>query len=509
MSNNERELNRLEAQNIRKSYGGSPVLTDVNFTLRSGEVHVLLGENGAGKSTFTKILSGVTPPDSGTMLLGGVPVTFPTPAHAQNAGIALMHQEPLVFPELTVAENIFLGRQPVRGLLSAVDWREMNRQAEALIGTLGITLDCRARMQGRSVAAQQMTEVARALSVQARVLIMDEPTAALTPGEVADLFRITRQLREQGAAIIFISHRLEEVFEIGDRITVLRDGAMVGTVTPQETTRDEIIRMMVGRPLSALFEKREAEPGAARLTVEDLTLPGRFAKISFEARAGEIVGMAGLVGAGRTEIAEAIFGVRAYSAGTVQIDGATVRLKNPQQAVKAGLAYVPEDRQKHGLLLPLPIARNITLPRLREFARRGWMQNRRETSAAETITTKLQLRGARNVSQPVGELSGGNQQKVSLAKWLLTPPKVLILDEPTRGIDIGAKAEVHRLMGELATQGMAILMISSDLPEVLAMSDRILVLREGRLTGHFARADATQERIMAAATGQRLMVSEE
>ena len=497
-----RETNRLEARAVCKAYGGIPVLTGVEFTLRPSEVHVLLGENGAGKSTFTKILSGVTQPDSGAILLDGKSVVFATPAQAQNAGIALMHQEPLVFPELTVAENIFLGRQPTRGPFRAVDWREMNRQAETLIVSLGVALDPRARMQGLSVAAQQMTEVARALSLHARVLIMDEPTAALTPGEVADLFRITRQLREQGAAIIFISHRLEEVFEIGDRITVLRDGAMVGTVAPQDTTRDEIIRMMVGRPLAALFEKRDAEPGAVRLKVDGLTLPGRFADISFEVRAGEIVGMAGLVGAGRTEVAEAIFGVRSPAAGTVQLDGATVRLKNPQQAVKSGLAYVPEDRQKHGLLLPLPIAQNITLPRLREFARMGWMQNRREQQAAETITARLQLRGARNVMQAVGELSGGNQQKVALAKWLLTPPKVLILDEPTRGIDIGAKAEVHRLMSELAQQGMAILMISSDLTEVLAMSDRIVVLREGHLTGRFARADATQERIMAAATGQ-------
>ncbi len=502
MTNSAPKSNRLEAWGLCKSYGGSPVLTGVDFTLRSGEVHVLMGENGAGKSTFTKILSGVTAPDSGQILLDGQSVTFATPAQAQNAGVALMHQEPLTFPELTVAENIFLGRQPVRGRFRAVDWREMERQADALLASLGLNLDCRAKMQGLSVAAQQMAEVARALSLQSRVLIMDEPTAALTPGEVADLFRIVRQLRSQGAAIIFISHRLEEVFEIGDRITALRDGAVVGTVAPQDTTRQEIIRMMVGRPLSALFEKTDANPGAARLTVENLTLAGRFSDISFTVRAGEIVGMAGLVGAGRTEVAETIFGVRPASAGTVTVDGEVVRLKNPQQAVKCGLAYVPEDRQKHGLLLPLPIARNITLPRLREFARLGWMQNRRETAAAETITVRLQVRGTSGVAQPVGELSGGNQQKVSLAKWLLAPPKVLILDEPTRGIDIGAKAEVHRLMGELAQQGMAILMISSDLPEVLAMSDQILVLREGRLTGRFARADATQERLMAAATGQ-------
>jgi ABC-type sugar transport system ATPase subunit len=309
-----------------------------------------------------------------------------------------------------------------------------------------------------------------------------------------------RRLRDQGSAILFISHRLEEVFEIGDRITVLRDGAMVGTVLPQETTREEIIRMMVGRPLSALFERELGTPSETRLKVEGLSLAGQFENISFEVRAGEIVGMAGLVGAGRTETATAIFGVTSPDSGRVWLNGSLTKIESPQQSVAQGLVYVPEDRQKQGLHLPLSIAQNITLPQLRAFSRAGWMNQKRETKAADEITTRLKLRGARNVSQPVSELSGGNQQKVSLSKWLLTQPKVLILDEPTRGIDVGAKAEVHRLMGELAQQGMAILMISSDLPEVLAMSDRILVMREGRLTGEFSREEATQERIMTAAT---------
>ena len=492
----------LDVQGLRKSFGGTPVLTRVDLALLAGEVHVLLGENGAGKSTLTKILSGVHSPDAGKILLAGRPVTFRNPAEAQNAGIALMHQEPQFFPELTIAENIFLGRQPTRGPLKAVDWNTMNRQAAALLDDLGVSLDPKRRMQGLSVASQQMVEMARALSLDARVLIMDEPTAALTPGEVADLFRIMRQVKAKGAAVVFISHRLEEVFEIGDRITVLRDGAMVGTVLPRETDRDEIIRLMVGREITTLYEKTGVPAGEVRLQVEDLTLPGRFSAVSFTVRSGEIVGLAGLVGAGRTEVAESIFGIRLGVRGTVRVGGEIVTIRSPQKALKAGLAYVPEDRQRHGLLLPVSIAQNITLPQLRRFARRGWMQSKRERTAAHDITSKLHLRAARDMNQPVGELSGGNQQKVSLAKWLLTQPRVLILDEPTRGIDIGAKAEVHRLMGELAAQGIAILMISSDLPEVLALSDRVLVMREGRLTGEFSRDEATQENIMAAATGQ-------
>lgn len=496
----ERQTPRIQVEGIHKGFNGTPVLSNVAFDVLPGEVHVLLGENGAGKSTLTRILSGVYTPDSGQIRLDGVPVQLTSPGVAQEKGISLLHQEPLIFPDLNVAENIFLGRQPTRGFLRSIHWSEVYAQAKAVLESIGVALDPRAPMKGLSVASQQMVELARALSQNARVLILDEPTASLTPSEVHDLFRIMRRLREQGTALLFISHRLEEVFEIGDRITVLRDGAMVGTVTPKETTRDEIIRMMVGRPLSAMYAHETATRGEVRLKVSDLSLQGKFSRISFEVRAGEIVGMAGLVGAGRTEVATAIFGIAPPDSGTIEIEGKPAHIPNPQKALEYGLAYVPEDRQKHGLLLPVPIVKNITLPQLRAFARMGWMNQAKERASAEEITTRLQLRGSQGVHQPVGELSGGNQQKVSLSKWLLTKPRVLILDEPTRGIDVGAKAEVHRLMGELAQQGMAILMISSDLPEVLAMSDRILVLREGRLTGTFSREEATQERIMTAAT---------
>lgn len=498
----EAQTPRMRVEAIQKGFGGSPVLSHVNFSLFPGEVHVLLGENGAGKSTLTRILSGVYTPDAGQVLLEERPVLLTSPAVAQNHGISLLHQEPLIFPDLNVAENIFLGRQPVKGFFRAIQWKEVYAQARQVLESIGVPLDPRTSMKGLSVASRQMVELARALSQNARVLILDEPTASLTPSEVQDLFRIMRRLREQGTALLFISHRLEEVFDIGDRITVLRDGEMVGTVLPKETTREEIIRMMVGRSLGAMYSHEQGEVGATRLKVKDLSLAGQFQNISFEIKAGEIVGMAGLVGAGRTEVATAVFGITKPDSGTIEVEGKPVRITSPQVALKHGLAYVPEDRQKQGLLLPTSIAQNITLPQLRAFAKMGWMNQRKEETTAKEITERLQLRGHRGVDQAVGELSGGNQQKVSLSKWLLTRPQILILDEPTRGIDVGAKAEVHRLMGELAKQGMAIWMISSDLPEVLAMSDRILVLREGHLTGEFSRAEATQERVMTAATAQ-------
>ncbi len=476
------------------------MLEGVDFDLYPGEVHVLLGENGAGKSTLTKIISGVHRPDSGQILIDGSIVHIPSPIAAQKLGIALLHQEPLVFPNLDVAENIYMGRQPVRGAASLIDWKQVYSGAAQHLNELGQNLDPHQSMLGLSVANQQMSEMARALSQQTRILIMDEPTASLSPGEVADLFRIMRQMCAQGTAIIFISHRLDEVFEIGDRITVLRDGEMVGTVLPTETDTENIIRMMVGRPLTALFSKQADTPGEVRLEVRNITSFGNFEDISLSVRSGEIVGIAGLVGAGRTAVANAIFGVDPINSGEVLLDGKPVHIRNPREAVQNGLAYVPEDRQHEGLLLPMSIAENITLPQLRQYARAGWLQKKKERAAAEEVTSRLQLTGARSVHQAVSELSGGNQQKVSLSKWLLTQPEILILDEPTRGIDVGAKAEVYHLMNELAAQGMAILMISSELPEILAMSDRILVMREGRITSEFDREVATQEKVMSAAT---------
>lgn len=490
----------LSVRGIIKRFGRAQVLTDIDLDLYPGEIHALVGENGAGKSTLTKIISGLYPPDAGDIILENKTITIPSPAAAQHMGIALIHQEPLSFPDLDVAENIFVGRQHRRGQF--IDWATTYTEAARLLDDLGVSINPRAKMRGLSIADQQMVEMASALSQNARILIMDEPTAALTPSEVKDLFNIMRRLRSQGTAILFISHRLEEVFDISDKISVLRDGELVGQVLSAESSRDQIVRMMVGRPLSTLFEKEQmAEFGETRLEVKALTTYGLFQDISFCVRAGEIVCLAGLVGARRTEVARAIFGIEPPDRGEIWIDGQPVQIPSPKIAVQAGMAYVPEDRQKHGLLLPMRIDQNMTLPILREVSKMGWMDARMEAKLAREWQDKLDIR-MRSPDQAAWELSGGNQQKVVLSKWLLTSPKILILDEPTRGIDIGAKAEVHRLMSDLAHQGIAILMISSELPEVLAMSDRILVMREGHMMAEFGRDEATQEKVMAAAIGQ-------
>ncbi len=488
----------LSARDIRKSFGGVAALRDGRFDLRRGEVHALLGENGAGKSTLIKIFTGVHQPDAGELLLDGQPVHFAGPREARDAGIAAIYQEPSLFPDLDIAENIFVGRQPTAG--GRVAWREMQQQAAALLHTLGVKLDPRLKAHSLSVAQQQFVEIARALSINAKILIMDEPTSSLTLAEVADLFRIVRTLRDQGTAIIFISHRLEELFQIADRVTVLRDGAYVDTRTLQGVTTDGLIQMMVGRTLADLFPKLDVKPGAPLLEVEKLCCAGRFQDVSFTLRAGEILGMAGLVGAGRTDVACALFGVEPATSGVTRVEGKAVQIRSPQQALALGLAYVPEDRQHHGLVLPMSIAENVTLPILQRFVTRlGFFQSRGEQAVAESAADRLEVKRA-GTWQRARELSGGNQQKVVLAKWLETAPRILILDEPTRGIDVGTKAAVHALMSELAAKGMAILMISSELPEVLGMSDRILVMREGRLTAEFSRAEATQEKVMLAAT---------
>jgi ABC-type sugar transport system ATPase subunit/ribose/xylose/arabinose/galactoside ABC-type transport system permease subunit len=488
----------VEARGVSKAFAGVPVLRDVGFEARAGEVHTIMGENGAGKSTLLKMLGGVHRPDAGEILVRGQRVAIPSPVAAQRLGIALIHQEPLSFPDLDVAENIAIG-SGFRGQGAVLNRAAIYGEARRVLETLGVKLDVKAKTRGLSIADQQMVELAAALSQDAKVLLMDEPTAALTPGEVEDLFRIVRRLREEGAAIVFISHRLEEVFSISDRITVLRDGGFVGTKLVRETSTQEIIAMMVGRPLGEMYQKEPAAIGEPLLAVEGLSSGARFTDVSLEVRRGEIVGMAGLVGAGRTEVAETIFGLRPRTGGRVLLNGREVTIGGARDAIGQGIAYVPEDRQKHGLLMPFSIATNTTLASEKRVSRWGWLLRRRERDVAEKYRGLLRTR-CRGVAQPVRELSGGNQQKVVLSKWLMTEPDVLILDEPTRGIDVGAKAEVHHVVGEMAKQGKAILMISSDLPEVLAVSDRIVVMKEGRVTGRFGRGEATQERIMTAAT---------
>jgi rhamnose transport system ATP-binding protein len=488
----------LQLSDISKSFAGVHALRGVQFALRPGEVHALLGENGAGKSTLVKIITGVHQPDTGEITVDGRLVHLADPRQANALGISAIYQELSIFPDLDIAENIFAGRRPkLFGAL--VDWRTMYREAGRLLNSLGVNLDLRTKARNLSIAQQQMVEIARALSVRSRILIMDEPTSALTLHEVADLFQIVRRLRDSGTAILFISHRLEELFEIADRVTVLRDGTYVDTRPTTGVSQDELIRMMVGRTVNELFPKQAVAPGAVVLRVTNLSRTGAFSDVSFELHQGEILGMAGLVGAGRTEVSQALFGVSPADMGTIEIDGQPVRITDPRQALAHGLALVPEDRQHHGLVLPLDIAENVTLPVLSRFTKRGWLMMQAAHQAGHEAATRLEVK-ATSVWQKVRELSGGNQQKVVLAKWLATNPRILILDEPTRGIDIGTKAAVHRLMGELAVAGMAILMISSELPEVLGMSDRILVMHEGRVTGEFSRAEATQEKIMLAAT---------
>jgi ABC-type sugar transport system ATPase subunit len=487
----------LRLNNIYKSFAGVHALRDVQLELCPGEVHALLGENGAGKSTLVKVITGVHQPDSGEIILHGQPVVISDPRDATQRGISAIYQELSIFPDLDIAENIFVGRRPVLAA-GVIDWGRMYRESEKLLGQLGVHLDLRTKARYLSIAQQQMVEIARALSTHARILIMDEPTSALTLNEVDDLFRIVRRLREDGTAILFISHRLEELFEIADRVTVLRDGAYVGTREMSDVNQEELIRMMVGRQITELFPKKQVPQGPVVLRVKDLGRKGSFEGVTFDLHSGEILGMAGLVGAGRTEVSQTIFGVEPATSGTIEIDGKPVRITSPRQAMDYGLALVPEDRQHHGLVPPMDITDNVTLPRLFQFTRRGWLARKEAQRSAYDSAGRMEVK-ATSVWQKVRELSGGNQQKVVLAKWLSTNPRILILDEPTRGIDIGTKAAVHSLMSELASQGLAILMISSELPEVLGMSDRILVMREGRVTGLFDRSEATQEKIMQAA----------
>jgi rhamnose transport system ATP-binding protein len=483
-----------------KSYGAVHALRDGTLSLRPGEVRALVGENGAGKSTLVKLLAGVVRLDAGEMLLDGAPADFHSPIAARDAGIAIIYQEPTLFPDLSVAENVVMGRHPLRGG-RRIDRRAMHDQVQELLDRLGVRLDAERPVRGLSIADQQIVEIAKALSFDARVLIMDEPTAALSGPEVERLFAVMRTLREHDAAVLFISHRLEEVFAICDTVTVMRDGAVVHDARIADITPDDMVKRMVGRELSTLFPKEDAAIGEPVLKVHRLTREGVFFDISFEVRAGEIVALAGLVGAGRSEVARAIFGIDKPDVGYVEVLGQRLPAARPLAAMRAGIGFVPEDRRQQGLVMDLSIERNMALTRLGSLSRLGLITSAAEASLAREWAARLQLRFHR-LADSVGTLSGGNQQKVVLGKWLATEPKALIVDEPTRGIDVGTKAEVHRLMSELAGRGVAVLMISSELPEVLGMADRVLVMHEGRLTGELSRADADEESVIRLATGQ-------
>ncbi len=492
----------IELRDAAKSYGAVRALHDGNLNLRAGEVRALMGENGAGKSTLVKVLGGVVRRDAGDMLVDGATVDFHSPHDARDAGIAVIYQEPTLFPDLSIAENVVMGYHPL-GALKRIDRRAMHRQVQGLLDRLGVRLDPERPVRGLSIADQQIVEIAKALSFDARVLIMDEPTAALSGPEVERLFGVVRTLREQGSAVLFISHRLEEVFALCDTVTVMRDGAVVHDAAVADITPDELVRRMVGRELTALFPKQDAKVGEPVLEVRRLTREGVFFDISFDVRAGEIVALAGLVGAGRSEVARAIFGIDKADAGHVEVAGKRLAPGRPLAAMRAGIGFVPEDRRQQGLVMDLSIARNTALTRMRALSRGGLIRSSAENSLAREWGARLQLKFHR-LEDSVGTLSGGNQQKVVLGKWLATDPKLLIVDEPTRGIDVGTKAEVHRLMSELAGQGVAVLMISSELPEVLGMADRVLVMHEGRLTGELSRAEADEESVIRLATGRRL-----
>ena len=490
----------LVLRGIAKSFLGVHALRDVSFDVRAGEVHALLGENGAGKSTLIKIISGVHPPDAGALLLDGRPVSLDSPQAARQAGIATIYQELLLFPELTVAENVFMGHAP-RRRWGGLDWPAVRARTQELLTSLDITdLDPAQVVGTLSVGNRQRVEILRALSQDARILIMDEPTAALTEHDVTRLFGIVRRLRDRGVSIIYISHRLEEVFTLADRVTVLRDGEHVATKPVADTDEADLIQLMVGRRIESLFPKADAPLGQTLLELRDVTRAPRTNRVSLAVRAGEIVGLAGLVGSGRSELAHVVFGVTPAESGTILINGKATAVRSVAEARRLGIAYVPEDRATQGLVRAMTVRENATLAVLSDVARFGFINVAAESRLAREMVARFNVRTA-GIEQVVGRLSGGNQQKIVLGKWLAAEPKILILDEPTRGIDVGAKAEIHRLMSELARRGLGVLMISSELPEALGMSDRVLVMREGTLVAEFPRAEATQERVVAAMMG--------
>ena len=499
----------LEIRSVSKSFSGVRVLKDVSFTITQGEVHALMGENGAGKSTLMKILSGVYPEYEGALLLDGQPLKLHGPRDAQQHGIAIIHQELSLIPELSVAENVFLGHEP-KTPLGLLDGRRMTADTQALLQRLQVDLPPGRLVRDLRVGEQQIVEVAKALAPGARLLMLDEPTSALSESEIRHLFSVIATLKAQGVTMIYVSHKLEEIFALTDRITVLRDGEYVGTRNTRETDSAELIRLMVGRPVDDLFPKEEAQPGGEALRVESLSLRagaerGRgLQDVSFSLRRGEILGVAGLMGAGRTELLETLFGVpdRARVGGRIQMDGQEIRPASPHEAISAGLAFVTEDRKNQSLVMSFSVRQNVTLIALEKFERYGLIQRNAEAAAVQSSISDLRVKTT-GQETPITALSGGNQQKVVLAKCLLAGPKVLLLDEPTRGIDVGAKAEIYALISRLARQGTAVLLASSELLELLAMCDRILVLCEGRLTATLTRGEATQERILEAATARR------
>lgn len=488
----------LELKGITKEFPGVKALDHVHFKLRPGEIHALMGENGAGKSTFIKIITGVYTPDAGEMIVKGQRVTLRGPKDAASLGIAAIYQHVTCYPDLTVTENIFMGHEALHRWTRKIRWSQMHAEAQRLLDELGADFEAKSLMGSLSVAQQQIVEIAKALSTDAKIIIMDEPTAALTMRESEQLYRIAEQLRDKGASIIFISHRFEDMYRLASRVTVFRDGCYIGTWGVHDISNDDLIVAMVGREVTQQFPKIEAKLGDEVLRVEGLSKLGHFADISFTLHQGEILGLTGLVGAGRSELCQAIFGIEPYDSGKITVQGKEVTITKPAQAMELGIGYLPEDRQKQGLLLDWGIGDNITLPALSRYAKLGWIDRSKARQVSKLLSEKVNVK-ANSIFDLVSSLSGGNQQKVVVAKLLTADLKVMILDEPTKGVDVGAKAAIYEMIGQLAAQGYGIILVSSEMPEILGLSDRIAVMRGGRLTALLDRSAATQEAILEAA----------
>ena len=490
---------RIEMRGIDKSFGSNQVLKQAGFTLESGEVHALMGENGAGKSTLMKILTGVYTKDAGTVLVDGKEVNYKNPQEAEKAGIVFIYQELNVMFDLTVEENLFMGKE-IHGRFGICDKKAMQKKAQEALNILGVNISPKTVMAELSVGQQQMVEICKALMADAKVIIMDEPTAALTQSETVALFKVIESLRKKGVSMVYISHRMEEIFELCDRITVLRDGSYIGVKNIPETNMNEIVKMMIGREIGERYPSRNVKIGKEVLKVKELTRKGTFHDVNFSVRAGEVLGVSGLMGAGRTEIMQAIFGNLSYEGGTIEIDGKEVKISNPRQAMEHGIGFITEDRKTEGLMLDKSIRENISLCNLRRISKSSVISREAEKNMVAEAIKDLHIKCFGSYHE-CNNLSGGNQQKVVLAKWILTNPKILILDEPTRGVDIGAKKEIYSIINKLAAQGVAIIMVSSELPEVLGMSDNIMVVREGEVRGIISYEEANQERVMTLATG--------
>ena len=493
---------QIEMRGINKAFGTNQVLNNAGFELRDGEVHALMGENGAGKSTLMKILTGVHPKDAGTILVDGVEVSYKNPQEAEKAGIVFIYQEINSLFDLTVEENLFMGKEITKGF-GICDKKAMRAQAQEIMDRMGVNIPVDAVMSDLSVGQQQMVEICKALMVDAKVLIMDEPTAALTQSETENLFKVVNSLREKGVSIVYISHRMEEIFELCDRITILRDGSYIGTEYIKDITMDDIVQMMIGREIGERYPARDVKIGEEVLRVEGLTHGKLFKDVSFSVRAGEVLGVSGLMGAGRTEIMQAIFGNLPVASGKIFIDGKEVSIKNPRQAIAAGIGFITEDRKTEGLLLEKSIAENIEIANLGKVSSKSVLSKSKGAALVKKGIEEFRIK-CFGPEHECGNLSGGNQQKVVLAKWIYTDPKILILDEPTRGVDIGAKKEIYNVINEMAAKGVAVIMVSSELPEVLGMSDRIMVVHEGHVTGIIDGAQADQAKVMTLATGGTL-----